>query len=70
MLKGPSIASDASVPTRVADAGVRLCSWVFGHSDIAFLTPHTGSAAVRADAYRGTMNRHGLQDYIRVTARE
>jgi len=39
-----------------------------GHSDIAFLTAPTGSAAVRADAYRDTMTRHGLQDYIRVIA--
>lgn len=39
-----------------------------GHSDIAFLTAPTGSAAVRADAYRDTMTRHGWQDYIRVIA--
>ena len=37
-----------------------------GHSDIAFLTAPTGSATVRADAYRDTMTRHGLQNYIRV----
>ena len=37
-----------------------------GHIDIAFLTAPTGSASLRANAYRDTMTRHGLQDYIRV----
>ena len=37
-----------------------------GHNDIAFLTAPTGSATLRADAYRETMTRHGLQEYIRV----
>ena len=37
-----------------------------GHNDIAFLTAPTGSATVRANSYRDTMTRHGLQDYIRV----
>ncbi|WP_120950554.1 LacI family DNA-binding transcriptional regulator [Arthrobacter oryzae] len=37
-----------------------------GHDDIAFLTAPTGSARVRADAYRETMTRHGLQECIRV----
>jgi DNA-binding LacI/PurR family transcriptional regulator len=37
-----------------------------GHKDIAFLTAPTGSAAVRANAYRDTMILHGLQEYIRV----
>ncbi|GAA2140059.1 LacI family DNA-binding transcriptional regulator [Arthrobacter humicola] len=36
------------------------------HNDIAFLTAPTGAARLRADAYRETMTRHGLQDYIRV----
>jgi DNA-binding LacI/PurR family transcriptional regulator len=37
-----------------------------GHNDIAFLTAPTGSATVRANSYRDTMTRHGLQEYIRV----
>jgi DNA-binding LacI/PurR family transcriptional regulator len=37
-----------------------------GHKDIAFLSAHTGSATVRANSYRDTMTRHGLQEYIRV----
>ncbi len=37
-----------------------------GHTDIAFLTAPTGSATVRANSYRETMARHGLQEYIRV----
>ena len=37
-----------------------------GHTNIAFLTAPTGSAALRANSYRDTMSLHGLQDYIRV----
>ncbi|WP_223986593.1 LacI family DNA-binding transcriptional regulator [Arthrobacter sp. NicSoilB8] len=51
------------------DAGARLAVEHLiglGHNDIAFLTAPTGSARARADAYRETMTRHGLQEYIRV----
>lgn len=37
-----------------------------GHRDIAFLTAPTGPAAVRAASYAETMERHGLQEYVRV----
>jgi DNA-binding LacI/PurR family transcriptional regulator len=37
-----------------------------GHRDIAFLTAPTGPAAVREASYCETMERHGLQEYIRV----
>lgn len=37
-----------------------------GHRDIAHLLAPTRSGALRASAYRDTMSRNGLQDYVRV----